>query len=75
MLKTALKNMVDRTRYPELDHILWDFHAKFIAPDFAFDIYERRWKYVDPNALKAEEQQLIERLTQEYGKGHFMPAM
>lgn len=75
MLKTALKNMIDRTRYPELDHILWDFHAKMIDPDFAFDIYERRWRYVDQSALKPEEQKLIQKLVHECGKDQFLPAM
>ncbi|SKA23886.1 hypothetical protein SAMN02745127_02790 [Oceanospirillum multiglobuliferum] len=25
------EGMIDRTLYPELDHILWDFHARLIA--------------------------------------------
>ncbi len=65
---------INRTHYHELNQLLWDFHAKFIAPKMAFELYERRWAYVDQRNLCDEEEKLIEQLTKEFGNGVFMPA-
>lgn len=65
---------INRTDYNELDLILWDIHTKFVKPEVAFQLYEKRWKYVDVKLLSNNEKNLIEQLTNIYGKGLFMPA-
>lgn len=65
---------IDRNAYQQLNHILWDRADRFIAEEDAFAAYERRWKHVDLVRLLPEEQQLIKRLTLEYGKGMFLSA-
>jgi hypothetical protein len=65
---------INRTNYTELDLLLWDIHTQFIRPDVAFQLYEQRWKYVDEKRLTKDEKSLIEKLTNTFGKGLFMPA-
>ena len=65
---------INRSKYPELDHLLWDIHKKYIDPETAFKLYERRWGFVDRQHITNEEKGLINRLVQTYGNGHFMPA-
>ncbi len=66
--------MVDRTKYPELDLILWDYRGRFISAKEAFHKYETRWKFVSEADLTLEENTLINTLTHEYGNGMFMSA-
>jgi len=63
---------IDRTQYPELDKLLWDTRARFLEPDDALKIYERRWRFVDTKQLKPTEQALIERLAEQ--AGGFLPS-
>ncbi|WP_062064550.1 hypothetical protein [Cellvibrio sp. OA-2007] len=65
---------IDRKEYPELDLILWDRVDRLIVPQDAFLKYEQRWRYVDQAKLTPKECQLIECLTQSYGKGFFLAA-
>ncbi len=65
---------IDRRKYPELDHLLWDIHTKLVEPKIAFDIYEQRWRYVDVNHISEKEETLIRRLTTRFGNGCFMAA-
>ncbi|WED29057.1 hypothetical protein L3V77_24305 [Vibrio sp. DW001] len=79
MYKPKTENVIDmgninRTKYHELNQLLWDMHVKYIAPKTAFELYEKRWAYVDTTKLGKKEKQLIEMLTKEYGNGVFMPA-
>lgn len=65
---------INRTYYQELNLLLWDIHTQFIKPEVAFQLYEKRWKYVDEKLLTKDEKNLIEKLTNTFGKGLFMPA-
>lgn len=65
---------IDRTRYPQLDRILWDTHSREITPQRAFAAYEERWAFVDTTGLTAQERQLVETLTRTEGRGHFLAA-
>jgi len=65
---------INRNYYHELNLLLWDIHTKFIKPEVAFQLYERRWKYVDENQLTQKEKTLIKKLTNTFGNGFFMPA-
>ena len=66
---------INRTHYHELNQLLWDMHQKFVTPKLAFELYERRWGYVDQKKLLTKEKKLIKRLTNEFGNGFFMPAV
>lgn len=66
---------INRADYPTLDLLLWDIHARTIAPNVAFQIYERRWSYVDEKKISTSERELINLLTIEFGKGIFMPLL
>lgn len=63
---------ITRADYPELDRILWDIHATTISRKHAFEIYERRWRYVEHLNLTEKESKLIAELTQEFGNGVFL---
>jgi hypothetical protein len=73
-LKASLMAYVDRNKYHELNNILWDTRKKFIAPEDALALYERRWGYIDKDNLDNEELALIKLLTEKVGNGQFMPA-
>lgn len=66
---------INRTKYHELNLLLWDMHNEFVDPKTAFEVYEKRWAYVDQNKLSDEELGLIRALTATFGNGYFMPAM
>ena len=65
---------INRNNYHELNQLLWDMHQKFIDPKLALELYERRWGYVDEKNLRTKERKLINRLTNLFGNGCFMPA-
>ncbi|MBO2670012.1 hypothetical protein [Shewanella algae] len=65
---------IDRRKYPELDNLLWDIHNKFVDPKVAFDMYERRWRYVDVQHLTGKERTLVQQLANKFGCGVFMAA-
>ncbi|MEZ5534817.1 MAG: hypothetical protein R3F02_04265 [Thiolinea sp.] len=65
--------MIERQHYPQLDLLLWDIHDQQIEPEFAFQIYEQRWAFVDEANLTRNEQRLIESLTRTFANGHFLP--
>ena len=63
---------INRTHYRELNLIMWDMHQKFVEPKLAFELYERRWGYVDQTKLLSKEKRLIKKLTKDFGNGVFM---
>ena len=65
---------IHRNEYSALDSILWDVKAKIIQPEVAFQLYEKRWKYIDPDQLTAQEKVLILELIDTIGKGLFLTA-
>ncbi|ULR32451.1 hypothetical protein MJO48_07145 [Dickeya fangzhongdai] len=61
-----------RHDYPELDKVLWDFHPQRVPADFAFRMYEERWRFIDADNISSNECSLIEELTNLYGNGVFI---
>ncbi|MDR3221582.1 MAG: hypothetical protein LBU46_06210 [Candidatus Accumulibacter sp.] len=56
--------------YPQLRLIAWNRQGcGAISEAEAFALYERNWDFVDVSRLDTAEQQLIQRLTEEYGQG------
>ena len=70
----AFMQAINRADYKELDLLLWDIRSQFIEPKIAFELYEKRWGYVNQEELSQEERRLIESLTKQFGNGYFMPA-
>lgn len=65
---------INRKEYPELDLVLWDMHNTEIQEETAFNMYERRWRYIDKDRITVKEQALIDKLVIKYGKGVFFPS-
>lgn len=65
---------INRTHYHELNLILWDMHNKFVKPEVALELYERRWGYINQAKINPNEKRLIEQLVKKFGDGVFMPA-
>lgn len=65
---------INRTHYHELNLILWDMHNKFVKPEIALELYEKRWGYVDKTKITKKEKALVQRLIKNIGGGIFMPA-
>lgn len=65
-LDRALVNVED---FPVLQDLAWNVHRPLIAAREAFGLYERNWRHVDASRLTAKEQELIERLTRDFGGG------
>lgn len=69
-LDAALDRVVIRIRdYPQLSDLAWNRTDEFIPANEAFKLYERNWRFVEPERLEAREQELIDRLKDEYGGG------
>lgn len=65
---------ITRSKYPELDRVLWDFHNQKIPAKLAFEMYERRWGFIDDQRMDQKERNLLQQLTDEYGNGVFLAA-
>ncbi|MFT5531893.1 MAG: hypothetical protein ACI802_000109 [Candidatus Paceibacteria bacterium] len=55
--------------YPQLALLAWSRVLRDITEEDAFALYERNWRFVDVDALTAAERGLIDRMTDQYGKG------
>ncbi|MFD2235692.1 hypothetical protein [Phaeospirillum tilakii] len=57
-------------RYPQLRDLCWNRPADSLldGPE-ALALYERNWRFVEPQALTAEERDLIDQLVARYGHG------
>jgi hypothetical protein len=55
--------------YPQLALLAWSRVLRDISEEDAFALYERNWRFVDVDALTAAERELIDRMTEQYGKG------
>ena len=63
---------VNRFEYPQLDSLLWDSQSVDIDKQIAFNIYEKRWQFVQKDKLSQKEQELIDELIVKFGKGLFL---
>lgn len=55
--------------YPQLALQAWNRVIRQISGEEAFALYERNWRFVEPDQLTPEEAILIKRLTTQYGRG------
>lgn len=65
-----LDQLVVRTReFPALRDIAWNRAEEFIPAREAFGLYERNWRFVNPERLEPNEQALIRWLAERFGGG------
>ena len=66
-LKPAMVRLAD---YPQLQMLAWNRNGQDYIPEReAFALYERNWDYVDQDQVSTQEHDLIQHLTQQYGRG------
>ena len=59
--------------YPQLNLIAWQLAPdSILTPEQALALYERHWRHVDTAAMPPTEQQLLQQLITEYGRGVFL---
>ncbi len=69
-LDQFLENMVlDIDQWPGLRELAWNRTDRWIPSEEALSIYERNWRFVDPQQLSQDELALIDRLKQQFGGG------
>ncbi len=61
--------VVDLDRWPVLKDLAWNRSGRWIPAQDALGLYERNWRFVDPERLGADEAALIERLKTLHGSG------
>ncbi|MFM2044235.1 MAG: hypothetical protein RLY86_2811 [Pseudomonadota bacterium] len=73
MTTDAPPDTIIPTAFPELARLAWNRDPSCpISGAEAFALYERNWRHVDKNHLTMEEADLIRRLTDAHGHGHFL---
>ncbi|WP_082168717.1 helix-turn-helix domain-containing protein [Mycolicibacterium chlorophenolicum] len=61
-------NMIQVRDYPQLKALAWNLRDDVtLSDEEALALYERNWRHVDQEALNADEQELIQRLTRAAG--------
>ena len=55
--------------FPGLKLLCWNLQTKLLTRKEAFELYERNWRHLELNALTARENQFIDELKIEYGRG------
>ena len=63
--------VIDIEAWPALKELAWNRADRFIAAQDALALYERNWRFVDPEVLEDPEKALIERLKDRHGAGVF----
>ncbi len=61
--------VLDIEQWPGLRELAWNRVDRWIPAEEALAIYERNWRFVDPQQLSQDELELIDRLKQQYGDG------
>ena len=70
----ALDKLIDETvldldAWPKLREIAWSRKGRWILAEDALALYERNWRFVEPERLDKTEGALIEQLKDRYGGG------
>jgi len=61
--------VLDIAKWPRLRELAWNRAGRWIAAEDALALYERNWRFVEPERLPADEAGLIERLKIRHGSG------
>jgi hypothetical protein len=55
--------------FPQLRDLAWNRADEFITAREAFQLYERNWRFVEPERLEPHERALLDRLKDQFGRG------
>ena len=55
--------------FPQLAFLTWNRASETIPEEEAFLLYERNWRYVEPDKMTDRETTMVAYLTQKYGHG------
>lgn len=62
-------------QYPQLRQLAWNRPEDAVVDgETALALYERNWRFVDEDAITVRERNLLNRLVQIHGNGHFLAA-
>lgn len=64
--------IVEVAAWPQLTLLCWGRHEAWITGADALAIYERNWRFVDPDQLTPAEAALVAGLTERHGRGAFL---
>ncbi|MCC6196308.1 MAG: hypothetical protein IT518_17785 [Burkholderiales bacterium] len=62
---------IEVSAWPQLQLLCWGRHDQWVSGADALAIYERNWRFVQPETLTAEETDLIRGLAERHGGGVF----
>lgn len=61
--------------YPQLRQLCWNRPDDAVVDgETALALYERNWRFVDPDAIILREQELLDHLVAVHGNGHLLTA-
>jgi hypothetical protein len=63
------EELIEIDAYENLKGLCWNRRGHYLAPQEAFHLYERNWRFVDTGRMKPEERELIRRLAVRFGNG------
>lgn len=70
LLDEALDQLlVHLADYPQLRDLAWNRTDDYIPAKEAFQLYERNWRFIEPDRLEPKEGELIDRLKKRFGAG------
>lgn len=70
LLDEALDELIVRLAdYPQLRDLAWNRTDDYMPAREAFQLYERNWRFVEPDRLDPAERTLIDRLKARFGAG------
>jgi hypothetical protein len=68
LTKFLESEVVEVDNYPQLKLLCWNRRNGYLTAEDAWSLYERNWRFVEPEQLEIAERQLIETLTSRYGE-------
>ena len=63
------RHVVDIKAWPALRELAWNRADRWIPGAEALALYERNWRFIDPQSLEPAERKFIERLAKAFGAG------
>ena len=61
--------LIETAKLPGLSELTWNRTDRWIPADEALALYERNWRFIDPEQLSSNERKLIDHLQQNFGAG------
>lgn len=68
LTKTLDSTVVEVARYPQLKLLCWNRRDDYLSAEDAWSLYERNWRFMEPEQLESVEHMLIESLSARFGR-------